>query len=116
MPPRRKFLIASLLALLIGLFVFWISPMGVARGVRAWLWWQARRQGLKIEIGKINAPFLRPIVLQRLHVTSAVNAPCQIELQAGQVIVDLQLARILTGASGRAIRTLTIDALHIETR
>ena len=99
MPPRRKLLITSLLALLIGVSVFWISPMGVARGVRAWLWWQARQQGLKIEIGKINAPFLRPVVLQRLHVTSAGNAPCQIELQAGQVIVDLQLARILTGAS-----------------
>ena len=116
MPPRRKLFIASLLALLIGLSLFWISPMGVARGVRAWLWWQARQQGLKIEIGKINAPFLRPVVLQRVHVTSAGNAPCQIELQAGRVIVDLQLARILSGASGPAIRTLTIDALHIETR
>src|SRR5713101_6290843 len=103
MPSRRRLLIASLLAVLIGLFVFWISPMGVAGGVRAWFWWQARRQGLKIEIGKISAPLLRPVVIQGLRITSAGNAPCQIDLQAGQAIVDLQLARIMTGASGRGI-------------
>lgn len=116
MRPRRRLLIASLLAVLIGLFVFWLSPRAVAGGVRAWLWWQGRRLGLKIEIGKINAPLLRPVVLQRLHVTSAGHTPCQVDLQAGEVIVDLQLARVLTGASGRAIHTLTIDALHVETR
>lgn len=116
MSPRRRLLIASLLAVVIGLFVFWVSPMAVAGGVRGWLWWQARRQGLVIEVGKINAPLLRPVVLHRLHITSASNAPCQIDLRANQVTIGLELAGIVNKGAGRAIRTLTIDTLHIETR
>jgi hypothetical protein len=115
MPLRRRLLIASLLALLIGLFALWIAPFAIARGVKTWLWWQARRQGLQIEVGKIDAPLLRPVVLQQVHVISAANAPCRIDLKANRAIVDLQLARILTGASGRALRALAIDELHVET-
>lgn len=115
MPFRRRLLVASLLTVLITLFVFWIMPTGVAGGLRTWFWWQARRQGLKIEIGKIDAPLLRPVVITGLHISSADHGPCQIDLKVGQAIVDLQLARILTGASGRAIHTLAIDALSVET-
>lgn len=116
MPHRRRILIAGLVALLLALFVFWIMPTAVARGVRGWLWWQARKQGLKIEIGKVEAPLLRPVVIQRVHITSTTDASCQIDLKIGQATVDLELARILTGASGRAIDKLVIDALWIETR
>jgi len=115
MPFGRKLLVASLLAALLGLSVFWIAPLGVAGGVHAWLWWQARRQGLKMEIGKIDAPLLRPVVIERLRLSSANNAPCRIDLKTGRTIVHLQLARILTGASGRAIRSLAIEELRLET-
>src|SRR5450631_4308375 len=103
MPFRRRLLVASLLAVLIVLFVFWIGPTAVASGVRTWLWWQARRQGLTVEIEKIDAPLLRPVLIQNLHIASANNAPCRIDIRVSEAIVDLQLARILTGASGRAI-------------
>jgi hypothetical protein len=116
MPHRRRILMAGLVALLLALFVFWIMPTAVARGVRGWLWWQARKQGLKIEIEKVEAPLLQPVAIHGLHIASAVDAPCQIDLKIGQAIVDLELARILTGASGRAIDKLVIDALRIETR
>src|SRR3977135_3834688 len=98
MPLRRRLQLAGLIVLLVGLFAFWIAPFAVARGVRTWLWWQGRRQGLQIEIGKIDAPLFRPGRIQPLHVVSAGNASCRIELKAGRAIVDLQLARILTGA------------------
>ncbi|MEY2526254.1 MAG: hypothetical protein QOE73_1025 [Verrucomicrobiota bacterium] len=116
MPFGRRLLRASLLAVLIAVILFWIAPTGVANGVRLWLWWQARQQGLKIEVGKIEAPLLRPVVIQHLHVSSAQDAPCRIEVDANQAIVSLQLARILTGASGRAIHALTLDAVRVETR
>ena len=115
MPFRRRLLIASLLAVLISLFVFWIGPTAVATGVRTWLWWQGRRQGLKVEIEKVDAPLLRPVLIQNLHIASANNAPCRIDVKVSEAIVDLQLARILTGASGRAIRALSIKELHVET-
>lgn len=116
MPFRRRLIIASLLTVLIAIVLFWITPTGVANGVRLWLWWQARQQGLKIEVGKIDAPLLQPVVIEHLHVSSARDAPCQIEVDANQAIVYLQLARILTGASGRAIHALTLDTVRVETR
>src|ERR1700730_14160079 len=116
MPLRRRLQLAGLIVLLIGLFAFWIAPFAVARGVRAWLWWQGRRQGLQIEVGNIDAPLLRPVVIQHLHVVSTGSAPCRIDLKATRAIVDLELARILTGASGRALHALTIDELNVETR
>jgi hypothetical protein len=116
MPSRRRILFAGLLALLLALFVFWIMPTAVARGVRGWLWWQARKEGLKVEIEKVDAPFLQPVVIRGLHITSANDASCKIDLKIGQAVVDLELARILTGASGRAIDKVVIDTLQIETR
>src|ERR1700730_2648136 len=113
--PRRRLLFASLLVLLLGLGVFCLSPIGVAGSVRGWLWWQARRQGLKIEIGKINAPWLRPVVIARLYAVSAANTPGQIDFLAEQAIVDLRLGNILTGASGHAIRSLRLGSLRVET-
>lgn len=115
MPFGRRLLVAGLLAALLGLSVFWIAPLGVAGGVHAWLWWQAQRQGLKLEIGKIDAPLLRPVVIERLHLSSEGNAPCQIDLKTSRTIVHLHLARILTGASGSAIRALAIEELRLET-
>src|ERR1700682_3849240 len=115
MPFRRRLLIGGLLAVLIAVVLFWITPAGVANGVRLWLWWQARQQGLKIAVGKIDAPLLRPVVIQHLHVSSAHDAPCRIEVDANQSIVYLQLARILTGASGRALHAVTIDTVRVET-
>jgi len=115
MPFRRRLLIASLLAVLVGLFVFWIGPTAVAGGVRTWLWWQGRQQGLKVEIEKVDAPLLRPVLIQNLHISSAGNSPCRIDVKVSEAIADLQLARILTGASGRAIKALSIKELRVET-
>jgi len=52
-----------------------------------WLRWQAHRQQLKIELGKIAAPFLRPVSIERIRVTSEPGAATSIELNAEVTIL-----------------------------
>ena len=54
MPRKRLLLIAIIvLAALAGIA---LSPALTVAAVRGWFYWQARRQHLKIELGKIEAP------------------------------------------------------------
>src|SRR5207244_12778525 len=69
----------------------------------------------KIELGKVAAPFLRPISIERIRVTSQTGAATQIELNAERAVLHLSLVKILAGRSD-GVRTLSIQAARAEIR
>src|SRR5213082_3190159 len=113
--PKNRLLLISLAALIVALGAIVFTPFVVSNGVRLWLRWQAHRQQLKIELGKVAAPFLRPVSIERIRVTSQTGAATQIELNAEGAVLHLSLAKILAGR-GDGIRTLSIQAARAEIR
>jgi len=116
MPFKNRFFLVSLLILLAALFVIWLTPFAVSNGVRSWIWWKARHEGLIVNIDSVDAAFLRPIVVGGLRVKSAPENAVRIELTVTQASFDLNLKRILLRRRGRAIRDLTIQGLRGELR
>ena len=112
--PKNRLLLTGLLFLLAGLSTVVLSPFFVSGGLRLWLRWQAHRQGLSVELGKIGAPFLRPVTIERIHITNPRGSKLDADLSVDRAIVDFNLARILTGAGGRAVRSLSIEAVRAE--
>ncbi len=114
MPFKTRFLFASLLILLTVLLGIWLTPFAVSNGVRFWLWRKARQEGLVVKFDKIDAPFLRPVVISGLRVTSTRENAFSIDLTATEASVDLNLKRILLHARGRTVHNLSIGQLHGE--
>src|ERR1700719_3653206 len=95
MPRKRLLLIVFVvLALLAGIA---LSPVIVASATRGWLHWQAHRQHLKIELGKLSAPLVQPVALERVRITNEAGVSTQIEVTAEHAILRLSLARIVAG-------------------
>lgn len=113
--PKNRLLLISLATLMVVLGTIVFTPLVVSNGLRLWLHWQAHRQHLKIEIGKIAAPLLRPISIERIRVTGEKGAAPQIELNAERAILHLSLAKILAGR-GDGVRTLSIQTAHAQIR
>ena len=113
--PRNRLLLISAAVLIVALSTIVFAPLVVSNGLRLWLHWQARRQELKIDIGKINAPFLRPISIERIHVTNRPGTATHIELNGEQAIFRVSLARILTGR-GDSIQGVSIQTARAEIR
>jgi hypothetical protein len=113
--PKNRLLLILLATLMVVLSTIVFAPFVVSNGLRLWLHWQAHRQQLKIELGKISAPFLRPVSIQRIRVTSKPGAATQLELNAEQAILHPSLGKILAGR-GDGIRTLSIKTARAEIR
>ncbi len=113
---RRKglLLLTCVSILLAAILAVLLAPLSVSSGLRLWARWQARQQGLLIELGKIDARLLRPVIIRKLHIADRKGSPVQIEINADHVVVDLNLVRILFGARGRAIRSLSVESLQLQ--
>ena len=70
MSLKTRFLLGALLIVLAALLAMWFSPTAVSNGVRWWAWWKASQEGLVVTIDKIDAPFLRPVVIRGFRVAS----------------------------------------------
>ncbi len=113
MPRKRLLLIAIIvLAALAGVA---LSPALTSASIRGWLYWQARRQHLKIEIGKIEAPLLRPVSIDRIRVTNEAAVATQIDFNAEHVTLHLKLARLIPGKSD-GVHALSIQNGRAEIR
>jgi hypothetical protein len=113
--PKNRLLLISLAVLMVVLGTIVFAPFVISNGLGLWLRWQAHRQQLKIEVGKIAAPFLRPVSIERIRVTSEKGAAPQIELNVEHTVLHLSLAKILAGG-GDGVRTLSIQSVRAEIR
>src|SRR5207237_645108 len=109
--PKNRLLLVSLAILMVALGTVVFAPFVVSNGLRLWLRWQAHRQHLKIEVGKIAAPLLRPVSIERIRVTSEKGAATQIELTAEHTILRFSLVE-----RGDGLRTLSIQTARAEIR
>ena len=74
------------------------APFVVAHGMRLWISWAAKKQGLTATIGKVEAPFLRPVTIRQLQLAPAPGRNAQeVKLQANNVVGDLNLSGWLRG-------------------
>ncbi|MEY2563691.1 MAG: hypothetical protein QOH88_1884 [Verrucomicrobiota bacterium] len=114
--PRKKIfiLLASLLGTLVLLLC--LAPLLVAGGLRLWAARVGQREGLSIELGKITAPLLRPVVIEKIRVVSQPNAPFGVAMESGRVELDLNLAALFSNTRGRLLHSLTVDALSVDLR
>jgi hypothetical protein len=113
MPRKRLLLIAFVaLAALAGIA---LSPVLVAGATRAWLLWQARRQHLRIEFGKLSAPLLRPVSIERVRIRNEADVTTRIDLVAEHAVLRLNLAKIVTGKAN-GIHGLSIQNARAEVR
>ena len=65
---RKRLIVFFLVLLVAGALDALFAPFVVARGVRLWIWWTAKQQGLSAEIERIDAPFLRAVTIRNLSV------------------------------------------------
>jgi hypothetical protein len=113
---QNRLLLFALLGFALLLFALWSTPFTVASGVRLWLWWRSRQQGLTVKIEKIDAPFLRPVVLRGFHIVSARDAAFQVDASFARATLGLDLKSILLHRNAPAIRTISGDGLRIDIR
>jgi len=116
MPFKNRLFLFGLLVLLAALLAIVFAPVAVSNGLRLWVWWKSRQEGLTVSIDKIDAPFLQPVVIRSFHVKSVRADALHIDLTSTQVQLDLNLTRILLRRRGHAIRNLSIEDLHGEIR
>lgn len=114
MRRNRLLLLVSLSILLLSALSILLAPLSVSSGLRLWAWWQARQHGLLIHLGKIDAPFLQPVTIRNVRVSDRKSSPVRLEISGDHAIIDLDVPRILVGASGRAIRYLAIETLQLR--
>src|SRR5436189_5697388 len=116
MSLKTRFLLAALLIVLAALLAMWFSPSAVSSGVRWWAWWKASQEGLVVTIDKIDAPFLRPVVIRGFRVASLPGYAFRIDLTVTQATLDLNFQRILLPTRGHALRALSIHGMRGELR
>ena len=113
---RQRFLIilgASLLVAVLLAVVF--APFIVATAVRLWMSRVAQQQGLRIEMERIEAPFLRPVVVHQLRLTNEASALFRVEGAISRLEVDLNLLGVFSGAP-RPLRSLAAEGVTLDIR
>ena len=116
MPFKNRLFLAGLLILLAALIAIWFAPLLVSNGIRLWVWWKARQEGLVVNLDQIDAPLLRPVVIRGCRLRSGPDNAFQFEFTVKQASLDLNFKHILLGTRGRAVRDLSIQELRGELR
>ena len=112
---KRPVIITTAVLLALALLVICLAPLLVAGGIRILAQRAAEREGLRLELGEIEAPFWRPVVVRNVRIQSDPSLPFQIEGAAPRVELGLSLAGIFGGA-GRPLRRLEIEGLTLAIR
>src|ERR1043166_2915029 len=113
---KRFLLLFGLSLMVAAVLAVFLAPVVVAGGLRLWLARTAQQEGLHIEFEKIDAPFLRPVVVNNLKVASEADAPFQVKIEAPRVELVLNLAALVNKSSGRLLRSLAVEAIDVDIR
>src|SRR5437763_7687512 len=114
MPLKNRLFLASLLVLLIVALAGALSPIMISNGIGLWVWWFARQEGFVATIDKIEAPFLRPIVIHEFQLKSSRDDALRVDITAMDARVTLNLKHILLRVGGRDIRNVSVRELRAE--
>jgi hypothetical protein len=112
-----KFLILFAAALFVaGVLTVCLSPLMVAGGVRLWAARIARQGKLQIELGKIEAPFLSPVIIHNLHIISDPSAPFRVDVATSRLEMDLNLPAISRASDNRMLHALRTGGITVDIR
>src|SRR5688572_9815382 len=112
---RKRFLIVLGALFLVALLGVLFAPFFVATGLRFWMTSAARQQGFRIETERIEAPFLRPVIIHKLRITNEANASFRMEGTVSRLEIDLKVTEILTGGP-RRLQSLTAEGIALDIR
>src|SRR5437764_15482309 len=109
----RRLLIISAAVLLVGaLLLVCFAPLIVAGSLRIWAQRAVQRERLRLEIGEIEAPLLRPVIIRNARVRTAPGQPVQIDCSVSRLELGLNLAGLFTGRK-RPLRHLRVDGVSL---
>src|SRR5207237_7421120 len=114
MPARRKMLLALSFVLLALLLASLLAPPIMERSIPIWLRFEAARSGLAVNFSDIHAPFLRPIKIRNLQITSAGVGGVHFEFTAPTVEAGLGLSAIFgTKNKSHPLRSIRVKHARI---
>jgi hypothetical protein len=116
MSLAKRFGIFALVLALASIVLIFLSPLLVKNGLRFFLWWKGREQGLTIAYQKIDAPFLKPVVIDGLRVTTARPCMFAIDIAIPRATLALNLRSLFFHLNARILHQAWIDALRCEIR
>ena len=70
---KRSLILTLAMLLAAAVLVVCFAPFLVAGGLRWWAESAARREGLQLEIGSIEAPLLRPVIVRGVRLRKSVR-------------------------------------------
>ncbi|HEY5035790.1 MAG TPA: hypothetical protein VII74_01515, partial [Chthoniobacterales bacterium] len=108
---RKRLLFLAIFLLIVAAVTPLLAPFAVAHGLRWWLDWAAPREGLTIEVGKIEAPFLSRVRIAELRVAPASKNGRAIQLQAAQIQLDFDFRGWIFNRHTRFLHALTCERL-----
>ncbi len=114
MPFKNRILLIILVIVLVAVAAVLLAPMTVSNGVRLWVWWFARQEGLVATIDGVDAPFLRPIAIRQIHLKSVREDAASIDITLIDARAVLNLKHILLHMSGRDIRSISVGEFRAE--
>ncbi|MBA2435915.1 MAG: hypothetical protein H0V54_12700 [Chthoniobacterales bacterium] len=113
---RKRLVVLFFLLVLLGALDALCAPFAVAHGVRWWINWTARRQGLTSEIERVDAPFLRPVTIRNFSLSPGKGSGHEVSLQAATIVVDLNLRGWLFHKDARLLHSVQADQLTCRIR
>ena len=116
MSLAKRFGIFALVLALASIVLIFLSPLLVKNGLRFFLWWKGREQGLTIAYQKIDAPFLKPVVIEGFRVTSARPCTFAIDMAIPRATFALNLRSLFFHSNARILHQAWIDALRCDIR
>src|ERR1043166_2083482 len=114
MPSRNRLLLIILAIVVVALATILLAPIAVSNGIRLWVWWLARQGGFIATIDKIDAPFLRPVVIRELHLKTLRDDAIRVDVTVIDARVVLNLKHVLLHLGGRDIRSISARELRAE--
>src|SRR4051812_14194760 len=98
---RKLLLLVGIVLLSLAILAVFLTPAVVSTVLRCWIARTAQQEGLTITFEKLEAQLLRPVVIQKLLITSQIDAPFRTSISAQRVEIDLHLGAVLDHSHGR---------------
>ncbi len=89
-----------------------VAPFAVAHGIRTWLWWAARHEGMTVEVAKIKAPFLGAVRIDGLRITSTQEKARVVDLQVPRLTLDLNFRGWFFARRARLLHAIAFHHLR----
>ena len=106
---RKRLLVFLGIVLLASALLALFAPFLVANGIRVWIGWAARSEGVSVELEKIEAPFLGEVTIHSLRVTPAKTESRGLSLGAAKVVLDLNFRGWFFSKRARLLGSLATE-------